>query len=123
MKLLAEELIVHLSTTELLRAVGFQYGFHSVPSLQQIHMHLISRDFSCPAMKKPVHYLSFQTPFFIHPDHFIESLSTKGLVRFDQDEQLRFCEASSFTCVSCGKQINQFQQLLVHIRQELEKYS
>jgi aprataxin len=43
----------------------FKMGFHSVPSMSQLHLHVISTDFCSPALKTKRHYLSFTTPFFI----------------------------------------------------------
>ncbi|KAI8901922.1 HIT-like domain-containing protein [Globomyces pollinis-pini] len=46
------------------KAINFQIGFHAVPSMKQLHMHVISTDFISPSLKNKKHYLSFTTTFF-----------------------------------------------------------
>merc|ERR1711904_496323 len=43
----------------------WRYGIHAVPSLHQLHVHVISQDFKSPCMKNKKHYNSFQPPFLI----------------------------------------------------------
>jgi aprataxin len=54
----------------------FMAGFHAVPSLTPIHMHLISRDLNSPSMKTATHYLSFTTPFFLQLSDVFTELKT-----------------------------------------------
>ncbi|CUG87553.1 scavenger mRNA-decapping enzyme, putative [Bodo saltans] len=55
------------STEPSLHHLTFQLGFHSVPSLKHLHMHVMSQDFERgPALKNKKHYLSFCTAFFLH---------------------------------------------------------
>jgi hypothetical protein len=46
----------------------FRLGFHSLPSMRQLHLHVISQDLSGEGMKKKAHYQRFVTPFFITLD-------------------------------------------------------
>lgn len=39
-------------------------GFHAVPSMQRIHMHVISKDMVSQCLKTKVHWNSFTTTFF-----------------------------------------------------------
>lgn len=43
----------------------FQIGYHAEPSLQQLHMHVISTDFYSPTLKTSRHWNSFNTELFI----------------------------------------------------------
>lgn len=43
-------------------------GVHSVPSLRNLHIHLISKDFHSPRLKNRKHYNSFNTDFFVDFD-------------------------------------------------------
>lgn len=36
-------------------------GYHAIPSLQPLHIHIISQDFDSPALKKKQHWNSFTT--------------------------------------------------------------
>lgn len=40
-------------------------GFHAVPSMQRLHMHIISNDMVSSCLKTKVHWNSFTTNFFI----------------------------------------------------------
>jgi len=41
-------------------------GFHARPSMQRLHLHVISTDFISPHLKTKDHWNSFTTPFFLH---------------------------------------------------------
>lgn len=42
----------------------FQIGYHSSPSMQRLHVHVISKDFHSPCLKTKIHWNSFTTKFF-----------------------------------------------------------
>eukprot|EP00049_Salpingoeca_infusionum_P010659 m.184389 g.184389 ORF g.184389 m.184389 type:complete len:259 (-) comp14710_c2_seq23:1952-2728(-) len=63
----------------------FKTGFHAVPSMKQVHLHLISTDFVSPGLKTKKHWNSFNTPYFVHPrgdnhknDHNQKTCTTFG---------------------------------------------
>lgn len=39
-------------------------GFHAVPSMHRLHMHIISTDMISPCLKTKIHWNSFNTEFF-----------------------------------------------------------
>ncbi|KAH8248128.1 hypothetical protein KR038_002359 [Drosophila bunnanda] len=43
----------------------FQVGFHAEPSMQRLHLHVISKDFVSPALKTKKHWNSFNTELFV----------------------------------------------------------
>ncbi|KAK6458933.1 histidine triad superfamily, third branch [Scheffersomyces xylosifermentans] len=43
-------------------------GVHSVPSLRNLHFHVITQDFESERLKNKKHYNSFTTPFFVDFD-------------------------------------------------------
>lgn len=43
----------------------FKIGFHAEPSMQQLHLHVISTDFDSTFLKTKKHWNSFNTIFFI----------------------------------------------------------
>ncbi|KAI5121692.1 hypothetical protein M0805_002767 [Coniferiporia weirii] len=49
---------------------GVNVGFHAVPSMDHIHLHVISSDLCAPALKTKKHYNSFHPKlgFFLHID-------------------------------------------------------
>jgi len=43
----------------------FKVGFHAEPSMQRLHLHVISRDFVSPSLKTKKHWNSFNTDLFV----------------------------------------------------------
>ncbi|KAG9300780.1 hypothetical protein G9A89_023578 [Geosiphon pyriformis] len=62
----------------------FRLGFHAIPSMKQLHMHIISRDMVSTCLKKKMHYLSFTTDFFKTPEDIIEMLEKNEEIKFDK---------------------------------------
>ena len=46
--------------------IFFRYGYHTIPSMLQLHLHVISCDFVSPCLKTKRHWNSFTTEFFIN---------------------------------------------------------
>ena len=64
-------------------ALEFRVGFHSVPSMRHLHMHVISSDFDSAAIKTKKHWNSFTTAFFIPYEKVVEALRSVGRVHVD----------------------------------------
>ncbi|XP_051154793.1 aprataxin isoform X2 [Leptopilina boulardi] len=43
----------------------FIIGYHAIPSMQRLHLHVISTDFNNSCLKTKQHWNSFTTPFFL----------------------------------------------------------
>ncbi|RNA08194.1 aprataxin isoform X2 [Brachionus plicatilis] len=52
-------------------------GFHSIQSMQPLHMHIISKDFDSDCLKNKKHWNSFNTKYFINLDDLIECLKNE----------------------------------------------
>lgn len=93
-------------------------GIHAHPSMNDLHVHVLSRDMVSECMRHRKHYQSFNTPFLIdiadfplaaddprrHPGH-------AGY--FDKD----------LRCWRCGKSFgNQFKKLKEHLAEEFEEW-
>lgn len=48
-----------------LKGHNLRAGFHAVPSMQRLHMHIISTDMVSPCLKTKIHWNSFTTKFFL----------------------------------------------------------
>lgn len=60
-------------------------GFHAVPSMWQLHLHLISLDLDSACLKHKKHFNSFSTPFFVPVAEALADLEgPAGLVRLAQ---------------------------------------
>ena len=49
------------------RPVPIRLGYHAIPSLSLLHLHIVSSDLESPALKNKKHWNSFATPFFVSP--------------------------------------------------------
>ena len=52
----------------------FKMGFHAIPSMTLLHMHVISTDFDSICLKTKRHWNSFTSPFFIPADSILSEL-------------------------------------------------
>ncbi|CUF39041.1 mRNA-decapping enzyme DcpS, putative [Bodo saltans] len=99
------------STSSVWTTRPFAMGFHAIPSLPMLHMHVMTLDLHCsPRVKKRAHYNSFATRFFLPIDHVIEDVRRNGFVTINQDvETLHQYERQPYVCLWCGS--NAFSQL------------
>jgi len=68
----------------------FQMGFHSIPSIHVVHLHVMSTDFNTPQMKRKDHWNSFTTSFFVKPSIILKQLSENGKIIVDPNaEQIK----------------------------------
>ncbi|KOS18544.1 Aprataxin-like protein [Escovopsis weberi] len=99
-------------------AAEVRAGVHAVPSMGNLHIHVLSRDMHSPAMKHRKHYNSFNTPFFVDLDDFpLHELDPRrdpgreGFLRRD------------LRCWRCGQNFgNRFRELKAHLETEFEAW-
>ncbi|XP_062864735.1 aprataxin isoform X2 [Trichomycterus rosablanca] len=48
--------------------LGVRLGYHAIPSMSHVHLHVISQDFDSPCLKNKKHWNSFTTRYFIDSD-------------------------------------------------------
>ncbi|MPC23927.1 aprataxin-like [Portunus trituberculatus] len=60
--------------------VEFRYGYHAIPSMSQLHLHMISQDFDSPCLKTKRHWNSFNTKYFLDSADVIRCLEERGMV-------------------------------------------
>lgn len=91
-----------------------QIGVHSVPSMNNLHIHVITKDFNSVRLKNKKHYNSFNTPFFIQ----WENLPLKQIPDKKVTEQ-KYVKDQDLVCCYCGENFgNKFSQLKKHIGDE-----
>ncbi|KAA8648230.1 hypothetical protein EYZ11_012108 [Aspergillus tanneri] len=89
-------------------------GIHAHPSMNHLHIHVISVDRYSDRLKHRKHYNSFSTPFFIDLEDFPLAQDD---VRRNPDKQgyLR----NNFICWRCGEDFgNKFAELKLHLEKE-----
>lgn len=77
----------------------FRLGFHSVPSMRQLHLHVTSQDFDSQHLKHKKHWNSFNTEFFRDSVDVIEELEKYGKASI-KDESLLSKELRCHRCKS-----------------------
>ncbi|XP_074264571.1 transcription factor bHLH140-like [Silene latifolia] len=91
----------------------FRLGFHSVPSMRQLHLHVISQDFDSESLKNKKHWNSFNTEFFRDAVDVIEEIEKFGTPSLG-DESLLLKELRCHRCKSAHPNI---PRLKSHISQ------
>jgi len=96
-----------------------QVGVHSVPSMANLHVHVMTKDFNSEKMKNKKHYNSFTTDFFVK---FEDLPLNKEDKRLDKHEAELLVKKSDMRCVYCGQNFkNKFVELKKHITMEFNR--
>ena len=124
MRSLASWLQVQLSA-QLPRLGPMLSGFHSVPSMRQLHLHLISVDFASEYLKSKKHWNSFATPFLLPAANFEAQLAQGGRVTVAA-ARMEGALKEDMRCPLTGVPLKNMPALKAHLasdtyRQELEK--
>lgn len=93
----------------------FKMGFHSIPSMSQLHMHVISQDFTSALLKNKKHWNSFTTDFFIEAHDAAMQLLSKGCLQIDIGEAERMLK-KDLLCHICHKPVKNMPALKIHIQ-------
>ncbi|KAF8936692.1 hypothetical protein BGZ58_003842 [Dissophora ornata] len=97
----------------------FKMGFHAIPSILRLHLHIISQDFCSEALKTKHHWNSFTTSFFIPPEEVVSAIQAKG--SFPQtSEQRAGYEAllkRDLHCNQCGEKPKNMPALRKHLQE------
>nr|QDH08962.1 transcription factor bHLH140 isoform X2 [Cymbidium sinense] len=92
-------------------ALVFRLGYHSVPSMRQLHLHVISQDFDSTHLRKKKHWNSFNTPFFRDSIDVQEELKMNGLAAIEDEKLL----SSELRCQHCKSAHPNIPRLKSHI--------
>ncbi|XP_050594485.1 aprataxin isoform X1 [Bombus affinis] len=87
-----EDLLFHMHSvaedlTQEHKESEFLIGYHAVPSMHRLHLHVISTDFNSPCLKTKYHWNSFTTPFFLHSTDICNQLREKGELKKLKSEE------------------------------------
>ncbi|KAL5209444.1 hypothetical protein ABZP36_005067 [Zizania latifolia] len=83
----------------------FRLGYHSVPSMRQLHLHIISQDFNSTRLKNKKHWNSFTTAFFLDSVDVIEEIDQRGSAAIRSDEKVLAMELRCHRCRSAHPNI------------------
>ncbi|KAL3531672.1 hypothetical protein ACH5RR_005193 [Cinchona calisaya] len=83
----------------------FRLGYHSEPSLRQLHLHVISQDFDSKHLKNKKHWNSFNTPFFRDSVDVLEEVGKHGKATLRDDDSFHSMELRCHRCRSAHPNI------------------
>lgn len=97
----------------------FRSGYHAIPSMSHVHLHVISQDFDSPCLKNKKHWNSFTTDYFIESQEVIAMLEQDGKVTVKEgmNELLKL----PLRCHVCHKELSTVPQLKEHLKSHLPK--
>ncbi|KAM3939210.1 aprataxin isoform 2-T2 [Leptodactylus fuscus] len=92
----------------------FRLGYHAIPSMSHIHLHVISQDFDSSCLKNKKHWNSFTTDYFLDSKDVMDMVQLKGkvMVKDGASELLK----SSLQCNVCKIQQATIPQLKEHLK-------
>ena len=77
----AEDLIERVRKRE--QNTPFRFGYHAVPSLNRLHLHIVSQDFDSPQLWKRHHWNTFNTEYFMDSSKVIKDIENDGKIEID----------------------------------------
>ncbi|CAA6669309.1 unnamed protein product [Spirodela intermedia] len=80
-------------------SLTFRLGYHSAPSMRQLHLHVISQDFDSDHLKNKKHWNSFNTAFFLDSGDVLEAVERNGAAEL-ASERLLSAELRCHRCRS-----------------------
>ncbi|XP_075060729.1 aprataxin [Mixophyes fleayi] len=92
----------------------FRLGYHAIPSMSHVHLHVISQDFDSPCLKNKKHWNSFTTDYFLDSEDVIDMIKLRGKVTVKDgvSELLK----SSLQCNVCRLPQATIPQLKGHLK-------
>ncbi|KAH6642317.1 HIT-like domain-containing protein [Boeremia exigua] len=91
-------------------------GAHTHPSMNHMHVHIMSREMHSPCLKHKKHYLSFHSSFFVEVDEFPLA---EGSARFHPGKWPNW----DMKCWRCEENFqNKFAKLKGHLEEEFEAW-
>jgi aprataxin len=111
MHTVGEKVIADFAGSSKLR---FRLGYHAIPSMSHVHLHVISQDFDSPCLKNKKHWNSFNTEYFLESQAVIKMVQEAGQVTVHDgtSELLKL----PLRCHECQQLLPSIPQLKEHLR-------
>ncbi|XP_074486083.1 aprataxin isoform X1 [Sebastes fasciatus] len=111
MQQVADQMVQQCPDASSLR---FRIGYHAIPSMSHVHLHVISQDFDSPCLKNKKHWNSFTTDYFVESHDVIQMLETNGRVTVNEgtSEMLKL----PLRCHMCHREIPTIPALKEHLK-------
>ncbi|XP_067839655.1 aprataxin isoform X1 [Heptranchias perlo] len=114
MNQVGEKLVRECLDSDILK---FRLGYHAIPSMSHIHLHVISQDFDSPCLKNKKHWNSFNTDYFLESQDVMRMVEQDGkvTVKDGMTELLKL----PLACHVCQEQLSTIPQLKEHLKKHL----
>ena len=89
-------------------------GFHAVPSMSHLHLHLLSLDFASPELKRPRHWTIFNTDYLVPPAAWAEQLERHGRVCVDHKAEKAKVDGE-MRCPLLGERLADMAAVRLHL--------
>lgn len=108
---IGEKMVCQCPDSDILQ---FRMGYHAIPSMSHVHLHVISQDFDSPCLKNKKHWNSFTTDYFIESKDVLQMLESHGRVSVKEgtSELLKL----PLRCHMCHKEVSTIPALKEHLR-------
>lgn len=108
---IGEKMVGQCPDSDILR---FRMGYHAIPSMSHVHLHVISQDFDSPCLKNKKHWNSFTTDYFIESKDVLQMLETDGrvCVKEGTNELLKL----PLRCHICHRELSTIPALKEHLK-------
>lgn len=93
----------------------FKFGYHAAPSLNPLHLHIISKDLDSPFMKHKKHWNSFATEFFLNSKKIIAQLEKTGTLKLKGKLEAESLLKLPLKCHICKENFTHFPKLKQHV--------
>ncbi|XP_051983577.1 aprataxin isoform X1 [Xyrauchen texanus] len=95
----------------------FRLGYHAIPSMSHVHLHVISQEFDSPCLKNKKHWNSFTTDYFIESEDVVAMLEHHGKVTVKEgmSELLKL----PLRCHVCRKEQSTIPKLKEHLKSHI----
>lgn len=97
-------------------------GFHALPSMMPLHLHVISQDFNASALKTKKHWNSFTTEFFIPLSLVERQLASFGRLTLDTARASEMLKLD-VRCHKCFAECKTMPALKAHLKRCMASFS
>ncbi|XP_058461911.1 aprataxin-like protein [Malaya genurostris] len=93
----------------------FQLGFHMQPSMQRLHLHVISKDFISHCLKTKHHWNIFNTEFFMPINNIMDEIEKSGCIQPRSKQYINSLLDTPMMCNQCNSTFNTIPNLKRHL--------
>ena len=83
--------------------------------LRHLHLHLLSLDFDSPELKRPRHWIIFNTPYLVPPQRWASDLEQRGRVTVSRTAEVAVLKAP-MACPLTGRTLADMPALHAHLQ-------